>query len=293
MRFNKKCCCPYCCEGTVKPKTIMRTVYTGITGPTGATGATGPTGATGATGAVGNTGLAETITLGNVYMVEPNSRARVVDNHQNLNHTFDFFLPRGADGFNGRDGNDGRNGVDGKTGATGPTGPTGATGPEKIPVVYFISTSKQYPEYGLQIGSKRRLPLERKEFDNTNICVLDADENTIQFNKTGSYKVEFVVNAYTPYSGSIFNPGTDFISVGFRRVGTEIVFAGQSSFNYDQQPIQLSAHGVIIVNSIAEPFELVNLSSQSIFLKCPKQENTATISHFVCPSVTVVITYLG
>lgn len=259
MKLDKKCCCPYCClDDTIK--TIVRTIHTGITGATGATGATG---------------LAETIVIGNVYMVEPHEAPHIVDNYQDLKHTIDFFLPRGADGYNGA------------------TGATGATGPEKIPVVYLISTNQKYPEYGLQIGSKQRLPLERKEIDNTSICVLNTEENTLQFNQTGLYSIDFVANAYTPYSSVIFDSTTDFIAIGFRAVGTEIIFAGQSSFNYDQHPIEVSGHGVFIVNNTENFYELVNLSKQSIFLKCPRQEHTATISHFVCPSVTVVIKYLG
>ncbi len=268
MQSNKKCCC-HCCFCEDKPKNIIRTVYTGIVGATGATGATG---------------LAETIELGNVYSAPPNVKPQIVDRYQGLKHTFDFYLPRGIDGCDG---------TTGATGATGVTGATGATGPEKIPVVYLISTNQTYPEYGLQVGSLKRLPIERKEIDNIGICTLNSQENTLQFNKDGLYSIDFVVNAYTPYSSAIFDPTTDFIAVGFRLENSDIIFAGQSSFNYDQHPIEVSAHGVFIVNDTEKNFELVNLSKQSIFLKCPRQEHTATVSHFICPSVTLVIKYLG
>lgn len=143
--------CPPCCAGPTGPQGIPGpagptgpTGPQGIPGPDGAAGPTGPTGATGATGAVGPTGptgpqgligadgpqgptgptgptgpagtngAADAIAVGTTTTGEPGTQAVVTDSTGSPNHTFNFVIPRGADG---------------RDGAVGPTGPTGPTGP--------------------------------------------------------------------------------------------------------------------------------------------------------------------
>ena len=99
---------------------------TGPTGPTGpqgligADGPQGPTGPTGPTGPAGEDGITTTMVVGTTTTGEPGTQATVTDSTGGPNPTFDFVIPRGADG------------VDGAVGPTGPTGPTGPIGPAGI-----------------------------------------------------------------------------------------------------------------------------------------------------------------
>lgn len=102
---------------------------TGATGLTGAAGPTGPTGATGPTGPTGPRGAADTLTVGTTTTGEPGTNASVTDITGSPNHTFNFVIPRGADGVDGATGPTGPKGDTGATGPTGPTGPKGDTGP--------------------------------------------------------------------------------------------------------------------------------------------------------------------
>ena len=101
---------------------VGATGATGPTGPTGpqgligADGPQGPTGPTGPTGPSGEDGAADTIVVGTTTTGEPGTQAAVTDSTGGPNHTFNFVIPRGADG------------VDGDVGPTGPTGPTGPAG---------------------------------------------------------------------------------------------------------------------------------------------------------------------
>ena len=67
--------------------------------------------------------------VGTTTTGEPGTMASVTDSTGGPNHTFDFVIPRGADGVDGEVGPTGPKGDTGATGPTGPKGDTGTTGP--------------------------------------------------------------------------------------------------------------------------------------------------------------------
>ena len=85
---------------------------------------------------------------------------------------------------------------------------------------YFITFNENFPKGGQEIQTNQRLPIKRKEVDNAGIYVLDPNDNTIQFNKTGAFKVHFIVNSYVyvTYTNEAFDSTPDFVSLGFRKV---------------------------------------------------------------------------
>ncbi len=180
--------------------------------------------------------------------------------------------------------------VDKVIGATGPTGPNG---PEEIPSAYFVKFNSSIPVDGYQVASGARLPLDRKEVDNANQYILNLDENTIQFQKTGVYKVQFIVNAKMNATSQSFDINNDFISIGFRQVNDTIVYAGASTWDTNFDVIQLVGQGLFVVNQLTEKYELVNMSKYNLYLMGPKVENTITDSYYVNPLVTIIIEYLG
>lgn len=178
-------------------------------------------------------------------------------------------------------------------GPKGDQGDQGETGPEKIRSGYFVTLMNNIPAIGYEVASNGRLPISRKEIDNDDLFVLDANDNTIQFNKTGTYKIDCVVNSYVNFADHEFNPSTDFVSVGFRKVDDVIIFAGGSAWVYNESAVPLSIHGMFVVTDISEPFELVNMTKRSIYLNNITITNTTTDSYFIDPLVTIVINYLG
>ena len=101
----------------------------GAIGPEGPTGPAGTAGATGATGPIGPSGRG--VLVNTTVTLEPDQRAAVIDNGDEVQGILDFYIPRGATGEAGPTGATGATGEAGPTGATGATGeagPTGATG---------------------------------------------------------------------------------------------------------------------------------------------------------------------
>lgn len=133
----------------------------------------------------------------------------------------------------------------------------------------------------------------KKELDTAGICDLDPNDNTIQFSKDGYYKITFTINAYVPYFNSEFDPKIDFVSVGFRLVGTvDDIFIGDSQWIYDESSLKLVGQGIITVPSIANAYELVNLSKRSIYLNTPELKYINTKSYFSNSTVTIIAEYL-
>ncbi len=186
--------------------------------------------------------------------------------------------------------------IKGPTGPAGPQGiegPTGPAGPQKISAAYFVSFEDNYPSDGLEIREGERLPIMRKELDTGNICEYDPNDNTIQFNKEGYYKISFTVNAYVPYFNTSFDSKIDFIAIGFELAGTNVPFVGDSQWATLGAPIKLFGQGIITVDNIANAYELINLSKRSIFLKTPNLKDTNTGSYFINAPVTIIVEYLG
>lgn len=268
--------------------------FDGLDGLNGATGPTGPTGPKGLPGtSVTILGSYETLeelqldhetgNIGDSYLVK--------DSLYVWSKTENYWQNVGV--IRGPQGEQGIQGLQGIQGIPGIQGEIGPTGPEKIRSAYFITFNNNIPEKGYEVQSGLRIPIERKEVDNAGFCELDSNDNTIHFNKTGNYKIEFIINAYVLKNKLEFDQNTDFISVGFRKVDDEIIFAGGSAWVYNEKSVQLTAQGLFIVSDISEPFELVNMTKRTIYLNSPKILNTITDSYFINPIVTIIIQYIG
>ena len=303
---------------------------TGPTGPTGAIGATGPTGLRGATGPTGptgpkgeccknisvrstttldegldanvvttedednvyfdfyipkgDTGLAESIVVEDVKTAEPDEQAQVRDTFEDRTHHLEFVIPKGATG------------PQGEVGPTGPQGIQGPTGPYQIKTAFVVSYNDDpttFPSEGKEITSNGRLPLMRKETDYGGIIELDSNDNTIQFNQTGVYKITFTVNAYVKKTGSDFDPETDFVAVAFRAADSDEIIAAGNTWCSVECASNVVGQGVFVVSDVATAYELVNLQVKSVYINGCDITQTVSQSYFGGPMVSMVITKLS
>ncbi len=199
--------------------------------------------------------------------------------------------PQGDRGPQGVEGPPGPMGLQGPIGPMGATGPTGPTGPYEIGVAYLV-TFHNNNSNGYQVAVGERLPLKYKATDHQNLCVLDTNNNTIRFTKGGIYRVDFSINASLQTTS--FQPEKDFVAVGFRKVGENIIYAGDSAWYKEEPTTKLVGQGVfLIANPEQEPMELVNLSKKELILNTPLVEKTLSDSYFLNPVVSMLIQYLG
>lgn len=103
----------------------------------------------------------------------------------------------------------------------------------------------------------------------------------------------FIVNAYVLHKNSTFDKSTDFVSLSFKKVGTDNVYIGTSQFVTDEVSIQLVGQGIIAITNTTDLYELVNLTDQNIYLESPDLPNISSTSYFTNPLLTIVIEYLG
>ena len=294
-----------------------------VIGLKGEKGDRGATGATGATGPTGPAGSSDRILMGDTTTLDPDKKAEVHDNGTEGMHMISFSIPRGVTGLKGEKGDKGDadtieigatitlepdlealvqdTGSGGQhilnfgipRGATGLTGERGPAGPTFLPSAYLVKFNlNEYPT-GVEVASNTRLPFTQKELDVSNIITLNTD-HTIQFNKTGIYKLDFNVNAFGEMAGQEFDEGTDIIAIGFRKVDDTVIFVGESVFFYESKRVQqIIGSGTFIVNSTENKYELINLGKRSLFLKSPAQPNTLSTSYFLVPLIAMTIVYLG
>lgn len=276
-----------------------------------------PRGVTGLKGEKGDKGDADAIEIGATITLEPELNAQVEDIGGQGHHILNFSIPRGVTGANGKadtirisetitlepdlealvqdTGSGGQHilnfGI--PRGATGLTGERGPAGPTFLPSAYLVKFNlNEYPT-GVEVASNTRLPFTQKELDVSNIITLNTD-HTIQFNKTGIYKLDFNVNAFGEMAGQEFDEGTDIIAIGFRKVDDTVIFVGESVFFYESKRVQqIIGSGTFIVNSTENKYELINLGKRSLFLKSPAQPNTLSTSYFLVPLIAMTIVYLG
>ncbi len=193
----------------------------------------------------------------------------------------------------GPKGDKGEKGEDGLPGEKGDIGPTGPPGPEVIQTGYFVAFNSDLPQNEYEVKPNSRFPIEREAVDTSGIYELNKDDNTISFSKEGVYKVDIIITGYVKKSGS-FNPNEDFISIGFRKVGENILYAGASEYIYDEKVVQLKAQGVIVIKDTSkEKVELFNFSKKSVYLTTPNIIYTSSDSYFVNPIVSLILVYLG
>ena len=230
-------------------------------------------------GDTGLDGVSDTITIGTTTTADPSNDAKVIDTIEGHNHTLDFVIPKGEKG---------------DIGEKGDTGPTGPAGPEKIKSTYIITFNQNYTDEGIEVKENNRLPLEQKGVDSDNICTLNTTSNTLKFKHTGTYKIDFTVSCYVkPKDENTFSIEDDFMSVGFREIGGEIVFAGASAWSSNKMPSTLVGTGLFVVTDDAEEFELFNFTKQSIYLSSPNIMKINSESYFVNPLVKITIQYMG
>lgn len=176
----------------------------------------------------------------------------------------------------------------------GPTGPTGPAGTSIARAAYLATFNDGTSANGIAIGPDERLPIDRQELDISGLITLDTNDDTIQFNLPGYYRITFTVSAYAMYaSNSTFNPATDFISLGFKLVNTDNVYIGTSQWIVNETAMQLVGQGIIAVTNVANVYELVNLGNRHIYLDSPDLKNINSNSYFSNSLVTIVIEYLG
>ena len=174
-----------------------------------------------------------------------------------------------------------------------PQGPTGPAGPTTIRNAYVAKFNDGMPTNGITVLENGRLPIDREEANVTNLITLDTANETIKFNEPGLYKITFTVCAYISTTNQAFNPDTDFISIGFRKVNSDSIFIGASQYNTNEISSLLVGQGILSIADTTDLYELVNLSKQSIYLRTAKLENINSDSYFASPLLTIVIEYLG
>ena len=183
--------------------------------------------------------------------------------------------------------------IRGPAGPQGEVGPTGPTGPSLMRSAYLVTFNGGQSAEGIPVNPDDRLPIDREELDISGLVTLDTDDEVIQFDVTGYYKITFTVSAHIISNELDFDPENDFIALGFRLVGTGNIFIGVSEWVYDDENIQLVAQGIIAVENVSNAYELVNLSKNTIYLNTPELKNIGAVSYFANSLVTIVIEYLG
>ena len=139
----------------------------------------------------------------------------------------------------------------------------------------------------------QNIPLSLKQLDNDNICTLNTTANTIQFSKTGYYKVSIIANAYVPFQAQAFDSTTDFVALGLRLSGTDNIYIGDTQWITNESSQKIIVQGIINVDSTANLYEIANITKRSIFLNAPKTANISTTSTLANPLVSITIEYLG
>lgn len=184
------------------------------------------------------------------------------------------------------------NGVTGPTGPKGDTGEIGPTGTSYARSAYLVTFNDGTSSDGVPVPSEERLPIDRLELDISDIVTLDSNEETIQFNVAGYYKITFTVSAYVQQEEAEFDPTKDFVALAFRIADGDI-FIGTSEWSYYDEPRQLVGQGIIAVDDISNAYELINLGPKTIYLNTPNLNNINAGSYFINSLVTIVIEYLG
>ena len=100
-------------------------------------------------------------------------------------------------------------------------GATGPSGISNLRSAYLVTFNDVVGYQGKIIEQNAPIPIERSEIDVSNLVKLNLDDNTIQFNEPGYYKITFSITAYLLSDTGVFDPKSDIVAVGFRQVGTD------------------------------------------------------------------------
>ena len=211
----------------------------------------------------------ETITIGDTITVDSNTSARVIDKKVKDNHVLTFVIPKGKDGLDGEN------------------------MPNKISAAYLVTFNENYLDDGYEIFEGERLPIQRKEIDTNNIIELDSNNNTIKFNKDGYYKISFNAYVRVPYFNGTYDPKIDFVTLAFRKVGTDNIYVGASNLYRNEETLSIRAEGILSIDNTDDLYELSNVSKRTIYLNTPDIRNINSNSYFTNSSLTLIIEYLG
>lgn len=244
----------------------------------------------------GSNGKSDNIEVGIVVTGNPGESATVTSRHDGDNHYLDFKIPQGLPGERGLQGDPGQQGPQGDPGPKGDRGETGPAGPQEIHGAVILSYNNDpntFPAEGKEIASNDRLPLMRLELDSGGLITLDSNENTIKFNQTGVYKIDFSVNAYVKKTGADFDPATDFVAVAFRQTLTDNILAAANTWTPNESASNMSGQGIFVVADVNSVYELVNVQSKSIFINGSNITQTISHSYFSVPMVSITFIKLS
>ena len=245
----------------------------GIKGDTGPMGPQGPTGDTGPQGIEGPQG--------------PQGLQGIQGKQGDVG-------PMGERGPQGIPGPQGPQGVKGDTGPMGPPGPqgvegpTGPTAPLQLPTGYFVSFNVDIPQDGLEVAPGDRLPIELEVTDTDGRFYSNEINDTITILKAGIYKITFIVQAHTTTQQSLL-PGSNVISIGFKKLYEETIYAGNSVIGNTTVPASIVGQGIINLTYDKELFELINLGKYPIYLQSPDSQYISSQSSFANPIVSIII----
>ncbi len=253
-----------------------------IRGPKGDPGEMGPIGPT---GAAGKDGTGVTI-LGNYSTEEelnrnhpqgsPGDSYLVGDNlfvwSEEENKWINVGMIRGPKG---------ETGPQGIQGPPGPQGPQGIAGPLNIPIGFFLTTVKDLTGGSVTVLSNENLPLASKEMDTSSNYYLNSENNTIVFYKAGIYRIDF--------SAMIRTTNSNVISIGIKKVGENIVYAGTSVWGNSTTPTLVTGYGILNLPQEKQWLQLTNLGKDSIIIQSPSMDNLITEADVVSPAVTISI----
>ena len=302
----------------------------GTKGDTGATGPTGPTGATGPAGEAETITIANTVTgepgteatvnerkVGSEHILEfviprgaDGTSVQILGSYPSLQELEEnepigqkgdaYIIDKDLYVWSDNDNRwvnageiKGPQGEPGEKGEKGDQGEQGIPGPTLIRNAYLLTYNDGTSEDGVPVPTKTKLPIDRTELNIGNIVTLNPNEETVKFNLIGHYKVTFVVSAYSQKTDTDFVPEKDFVSLGFRQVGTDNIYIGASSWNYDEIAIQVTGQGILAINDTSQLYELVNLGPETIYLHSPDLKYIDSNSYFTNPLVNILIEYLG
>lgn len=194
--------------------------------------------------------------------------------------------PKGEKGDTGPIGPKGDKGDPGPTGWQGPKGDAGPPGPLEIPTGYFI-TFNDLASPGQNVEVLERVPVDFKLLDTNNLFSLSRD-NIITFLETGTYYIDFLISANIDNNNS-FNEVTDIISVGFRIVGDNTIYAGGTVWDKDSPAVYVCGKGFVTVTNSNTNFELVNMGVRDFYLTSPNITYLNATSNKINPVVTLII----
>ncbi len=195
---------------------------------------------------------------------------------------------QGPAGPRGEEGPQGKQGLKGDTGPEGPQGPQGIPGPLEIPIAFFLTTVKDLQNGSVTVENNDNLPIASKTIDTTSSFYLNTRNNTITFLNAGLYRVDFSAVVRTSAQNGQ-QPGSNVISIGFKKVGESTIYTGTSVWGDTSKPTLVTGYGIINCTTGKEWCQLTNLGKYPIIVESPSIDLLSTESSLVSPAVTIII----